>query len=88
MKKIFKSEYFPFAKQVKFLDLDVGEEEIWRGGIVCGDKLICGCCGAVSFIEEFFEDWDSYGKKNYPNVEAPIRVYENWVDINEEIAGE
>lgn len=88
-RKVFEPEYFNVAKQVRFLDLgDTDGKEVWHCGIAYCDDLICGCCGTVFSIEEIFEDWDDYGKKDYPNVEAPIEVYENWVDLDEEITGE
>lgn len=88
-KKLFESKYFDTAKQVKFLDLgDTNGKEVWHGGIAYCDDLICGCCGTVFSIAEIFEDWDDYGKKDYPNVEAPIEIFENWVDIDDEIIGE
>ena len=88
IKKLFAPEYFKYPKQVKFLDLGDVDAEIWIGGIVIGDNIICGCCGTVLLLEEYFFDWEEYGKTDYPNVEAPIEIYDYWVPISEEIMGE
>jgi hypothetical protein len=39
-------------------------------------------------LEEIFADWESYGKEEHPNIEAPIEIYESWIDIDEAIKGE
>lgn len=88
-KKLFAPEHFEFPRQVRFLDLgDTQGEEVWHGGIAINDSIICGCCGTVLSLEDIFADWEEYGKEEYPNVEAPVEIYEYWVDINEEIIGE
>ena len=88
-RKLFKPEYFECPKQVKFLDLgDTGRAEYWHGGIVIDDSIICGCCGTVISLEEYFSDWEEYGKQDYPNVEAPIKIYNYWVNLDEEILGD
>ena len=50
--------------------------------------MICGCCGTVISLEEYFSDWEEYGKKDFPNVEAPIEIYDYWINISQEIKGE
>ena len=88
-KKLFAPEHFNFPKQVKFLDLgDTQGKEVWHGGIAIDGSIICGCCGTVLDIEEIFADWEEYGKEEYPNVEAPIEIYNYWVDLDEEILGD
>lgn len=88
-RKLFTPEHFDYPKQVKFLDLgDVGGAEYWHGGIIIDDCIICGCCGTVISLEEYFSDWEEYGKKDFPNVEAPIEIYDYWNDISCEIKGE
>ena len=88
-KKLFAPEHFEFPRQVRFLDLgDTQGEEVWHGGIAINDSIICGCCGTVLSLEDIFADWEEYGKEEYPNVEAPVEIYEYWVDIDEEIIGE
>lgn len=87
---------FDCPTQVKFIDFDRnigsnGEEEpYWLGGIAFGDKIICGCCGGTLDIQEYYEDWDSFGKAefgNYVEDDNPLVVYDYWVDINEEVKG-
>ena len=88
-RKLFASEHFNFPKQVKFLDLgDTQGKEVWHGGIAIDDTIICGCCGTAIPIEEIFADWEEYGKEEYPNIEAPIKIYNYWVDLDEEILGD
>ena len=88
-RKLFKPEYFDCPKQVKFLDLgDTGGVEYWHGGIVIDDSMFCGCCGTVISLEEYFSDWEEYGKKDFPNVEAPIKIYNYWANLDEEILGD
>ena len=88
-KKLFAPKLFEFPRQVKFLDLgDTQEEEVWHGGIAIDGSIICGCCGTVLDIEDIFADWEDYGREEYPNVEAPIEIYNYWVDLDEEILGD
>ena len=79
---------FDFPRQVKFIDFDSGNEDqtTWLGGIAIGDKIICGCCGGLIDIQELWETWDEL-KDEYPNDTAPIYVYQEWMDISEEIKG-
>lgn len=63
------------VKQVKFR---ADGEEAYFGGIFVDDGenkyIICGCCGGVYEIDDL--------------TDADITIYENWVDISEEIKGE
>lgn len=88
-KKLYEPKHFDIAKQVRFLDLgDTHKEEVWHGGIAIDDNIICGCCGTIFDIKDYFADWEEYGKEDYPNVEAPIEVYDYWVPLSDEIKGE
>ena len=61
-------------KQIKFYDTD---DDKYRGGILLDNgDVICGCCGGV-----------------YPAEKKDIafrieKVYDNWVDLTEEICGD
>lgn len=60
-----------FCQQVRFYVPD--EEEEYGGILVDGKQVICGCCGGVLSIKED---------------EIEIReIYENWVNISDEIKG-
>jgi hypothetical protein len=76
---------FNVPTQVKYLDADADEGDTWIGGIGYNGWIICGCCGGLIDIDEIYEaaSWD-------PSKEgiAPIIVYDDWVDISENIAGE
>ena len=64
------------AKQVKFQD---SEGTIFGGILVdTGNEsfIICGCCGGIFPMDEEGEEFKL------------IQVYEDWVSISEEIAGE
>ena len=88
-RKLFVPEHFNYPKQVKFLDLgDTQGMEVWHGGIAIDGIIICGCCGATLDMDDIFADWEEYGKGDYPEVEAPIEVYDYWVDIEDNIIGE
>ena len=81
-RKLFTSEYFHYPKQVKFLDLgDTNGKEFWHGGVAINNHIICGCCGTYIPIEEIFSDWEEYGKEKYPNIEAPVIIYDYCADI-------
>ena len=83
--KIFR---FENPTQVKFLDFD-SEDLHWIGGIAYGSSIICGCCGGIFEIADIWIDWEnSKTDPIYADVESPIEIFENWVDINEEIIGE
>ena len=74
---IMKYNYFEVPTQVKFWDID-GD----HGGIAYQDKIICGCCGGIFDISEIYE----FAPDTLE--EDPIVIYDNWVDISNEICGE
>ena len=76
---IMKYNYFEVPTQVKFRDVD-GDHYI--GGIAYRNEIICGCCGGIFDISEIYEFAPTDLK------EDPIVVYDNWVDISNEICGE
>ena len=61
--------------QVLFYD---GEGMV--AGIMIGEKIICGCCGAVFEIDDVIEN------AKEANVPA-IRWFDGWVDVSEKIKG-
>lgn len=50
-------------------------------GIMLGDKIICGCCGAVFDVDEVVANAREDG------VEA-IKMFDVWVDLSDEIRGD
>lgn len=54
------------AKQIKFREKDCEEIEY---GILCGDVIVCACCGAIFDVN---------------SVEI-LKVYDYWVDFRNEI---
>ena len=88
--------YFNSPTQVSFVDTNL-EPEDWMhlGGIAYQDRIICGCCGGVLELTDINEDWRNLCAESDPAIvaavekfETPIRVYDDWVDISEEIIGE
>lgn len=69
-------KYFNCPTQVMFCQ----ENGEWASGIAYCDEIICGCCGGVMLIEEIYE----FAPKSIKN---PIHIYENWIDLTEEIQG-
>ena len=51
-------------------------------GIMMGDKLICGCCGAVYDVDKVIENAKTDG------AEHAIVMFDDWVDISDEICGD
>lgn len=78
MKLMVKVRYRKFDEptQVAFWDSDGSH---WCGGIAYGTEIICGCCGGLMDLDEIYEF--------APEGIDPIKVYEDWVDINAEILG-
>lgn len=74
-----KYNYFEVPTQVKFRDVD-GDQYI--GGIAYRNEIICGCCGGIFDITEIYE------LATDTLEEDPIVIYDNWVDISNEICGE
>ena len=63
-------------RQVKFWD-----GEGYCAGIMVGKKIICGCCGAIYDRDEVKEDAINSGV-------APLKLFQTWVDLSDEISGE
>lgn len=59
-------------RQVKFYD---GKN--MRAGILCGDVVICACCGNTFDVRDILEV--------APEGVIPLRLFENWVDFSEVI---
>ena len=51
-------------------------------GIMFGDKIICGCCGAVLEVEDVIDNAKIDG------AEYAIRMFKTWVDLSDEIRGD
>lgn len=49
-------------------------------GIMFGEYVICGCCGALFEIEDIVEMARADG-------EDAIRLFDTWVDLSDEIKG-
>ena len=82
--------HFDRPIQVKFLDTDA-EEPIWIGGIAYGDYIICGCCGGMLPLRDFWDDVEE-GWQNDPagvNVadEDALVMFSDWADISDAITG-
>ena len=65
------------ARQVRFYD-----GEGMPSGIMIGDKIICGCCGALFYVDDVIENAREDG------VTHPILMYDQWVDLSDEIRGD
>ena len=63
-------------RQVMFWD---GENHC--AGIMVGKLLVCGCCGGTFNLDEVIEMAREDGK-------VPVRVFNTWVDISDEIKGD
>lgn len=58
----------------------------WDGGqhcpgIMIGKLLVCGCCGGTFDLDEVVEMAREDGQ-------VPVRVFDTWVDISDEIMGD
>jgi hypothetical protein len=62
--------------QVMFWD---GENHC--AGIMVGKLLVCGCCGGTFNLDEVVEMAREDGQ-------VPVRVFDTWVDISDEIMGD
>ena len=62
--------------QVMFWD---GENHC--AGIMIGKLLVCGCCGGTFDLDEVIEMARVGGQ-------VPVRVFDTWVDISDEIRGD
>lgn len=63
-------------RQVMFWD---GEN--YCAGIMIGKLLVCGCCGGTFNLDEVIETAREDGQ-------VPVRVFDTWVDISDEIKGD
>ena len=63
-------------RQVMFWD---GENHC--AGIMVGKLLVCGCCGGTFNLDEVIEMAREDGQ-------VPVRVFDTWVDISDEIKGD
>ena len=63
-------------RQVMFWD---GESHC--AGIMIGKLLVCGCCGGIFNLDEVIEMAREDGQ-------VPVRVFDTWVDISDEIMGD
>ena len=73
-------------KQVMFKDLDNGE---YHGGILTDDKgIICGCCGGIIPGDEVV--WRKPTQKDLEEGASAqvVKVYDLWVNLDEEICGD
>lgn len=50
-------------------------------GIMLGEYVICGCCGALFEVENIVEMARADG-------EDAIRLFDTWVDLSDEIRGD
>lgn len=62
--------------QVMFWD---GEN--YCAGIMIGKLLVCGCCGGTFDLDEVIDMAREDGQ-------VPVRVFDTWVDISDEIRGD
>ena len=62
--------------QVMFWD---GENHC--AGIMIGNLLVCGCCGGTFNLDEVIE-------MAREDDQVPVRVFDTWVDISDEIMGD
>lgn len=63
-------------RQVMFWD---GEN--YCAGFMIGKLLVCGCCGGTFNLDEVIEMAREDGQ-------VPVRVFDIWVDISDEIRGD
>ena len=63
-------------RQVMFWD---GEN--YCAGIMVGKLLVCGCCGGTFDLDEVIGMAKVGGQ-------VPVRVFDTWVDISDEIMGD
>lgn len=78
--------YFNTPTQIKYFDVvPYGNmtEVTRRGAIAYHDKIICGCCGGIIDLKEYYE-----GLLEWIKPEEAIKPYNEWVDISEGIVGE
>lgn len=54
--------------------------EGYCAGIMVGKKIICGCCGTIYDRDEVKENAMEAGV-------VPLKLFETWVDLSDEIRG-
>lgn len=62
-------------RQVMFWD---GDD--YCAGFMIGKLLICGCCGGTFDLDEVVDNAHEDGQ-------VPVKLFETWVDISDEIKG-
>ena len=73
-------------KQVLLKDL---ENNTLHGGISTDDgDVICGCCGALIPYDEVAIPGMKLTKGNHSYTHQIIKYYPNWINLDEEIAGD
>lgn len=72
--KEFVSNRIP--RQIMFWD-----GEGYCAGIMVGELIICGCCGGTFDLDEIINQAREDGQ-------VPVRVFDTWVDISDEIKGD
>ena len=50
-------------------------------GFMIGELLVCGCCGGTFDLDEVI-------KMAREDDQVPVRVFDTWVDISDEIMGD
>ena len=72
----------------KLMNSGMGEQVMFYdgdgmcSGIMVGDKIVCGCCGAIFEVSDILE----YAKDD--GIDEPIRAFAHWADISDEIKGD
>ena len=85
-----KKMFFDSPTQVQFVDFEGCNNDYieWKGGIAFRDVIICGCCGGIISLEEFWYDWDDWAEKELKDlVSEPLKLFRHWVPISEDIVG-
>ena len=75
------SIYFLQPTQVMYFDYREEDEPRLLTGIAFRQKIICGCCGGVIYINKLVEAGEREGHKKV------IFPYNDWCDISEAIDG-
>lgn len=82
-------KYFYFPTQVKFLDTFREERVFWHYGIAYHDEIICGCCGGIFNLNEFWEEFAALKEEEeiFKDIEEPIEILLGWADLEDIIKG-
>ena len=70
-----------FVKSGRPLQVMFFDGEDMCPGIKIEDKIICACCGGIFEVEDVIEAAMDAGVE-------PIRWFDHWVDLTEEIKGD